>query len=236
MKSTRNGALYRSAKWTWLFSQCLLVPLSVLYLCRANVTPFPSTNPWQFLLIISATFFLILWLIAQSLLAMYRFPLDTATALQLVMGQPLTFLFIFLLGGLPLFAAFTTFYTTLLALSICAAVLSLVAVKHGQASRQQALLVLVVLLPSLYWLIWLFIPIYHAFLGLPAWRRLLEGLVLAANILSTGRTLWGTTIFARKEEVENEFTEEWQHWAAPTIISLILSAATAAVIGGLAQK
>lgn len=235
MSSNRNHALYRSAKWVWLFMQCLLLPLSVLYLCRTDIPPFP-TGPWQLLLVISGAVFLISWLIAQSLVAMYRFPLDTAAALQLVVGQPLTLLFIFLLGGLPLFAAFTTFYTTLLALSICAAGLSFVAVKQAKASLKQVMLVLVLLLSGLYWLIWLAIPIYRTLMELPNWKRLLEGLVLAANILATGRTLWGTTIFAKGEELEAVYDEEWQHWAAPTIIGLILSSVTAAVVGGLVQK
>lgn len=235
MGSNRSHALYRSAKWLWLFMQCLLLPLSVLYLCRADIPPFPA-SPWHLLLAVSGSIFLILWLIAQSLLAMYRFPLDTATALQLMLGQPLTFLFIFLLGGLPLFAAFSTFYTTLLALSICAAGLSFVAVKQAKATLKQVLLVLLIFLCGSYWLIWLSIPMYRALLELPGWKRLFEGLVLAANILITGRTLWGTTIFAKGEEGQAEYDEEWQHWAAPTIIGLILSAVTAAIVGGLAQQ
>jgi hypothetical protein len=235
MGSNRSHALYRSAKWFWLSTQCLLLPLSVLYLCRADIPPFPA-SPWHLLLAVSGSIFLILWLIAQSLLAMYRFPLDTAAALQLMLGQPLTFLFIFLLGGLPLFAAFSTFYTTLLALSICAAGLSFLAVKQAKATLKQVLLVLLIFLSGSYWLIWLSIPMYRALLELPGWKRLLEGLVLAANILLTGRTLWGTTIFAKGEESQAEYDEEWQHWAAPTIIGLILSAVTAAIVGGLAQK
>ena len=234
MTSNRSRRLYRSAKWTWLLTQCLLLPLSVLYLCRTVSSPFPSSL-WQPLLILSAALFLVSWLIAHSLLAMYRFPLDTPTALRLVMGQPLTFLAIFLLGGLPLFAAFTTLYTTLLALLVCLAGLPFAAVRHGMTSPNRAMLALVVFLPGLYWLIWLFMPIYHTLMALPHWQRWLESLVLAANVLSTGRTLWGTTIFAVNNQTEVEYDEEWQHWAAPTIIGLILSAVLAATVGGLAR-
>jgi len=235
MGSNRNQVLYRSVKWLWLFTQCLLLPLSVLYLCRADIAPFPA-GLWQPLLAVSAALFLVLWLIAHSLVAMYRFPLDTAGALQLVMGQPLTFVFIFLLGGLPLFAAFSTFYTTLLALSICAVGLSFTALKQAKASPRQVMLVLALFLSGSLWLIWLSVPIYRALTELPGWKRLLEGLVLSANIYLTGRTLWGTTIFAKGELAQAEYDEEWERWAAPTIIGLILSAVTAAIVGGLAQK
>ena len=183
--------------------------------------------------ILSGVLFLVLWLIAQSLLGMYRFPLKTGPAVRLVLSQGMLFLFLFLLGGQPLLASFLIFFTSLAALLFCAVMLLLRAWRIQRITPLQALLGMLLLFPAGGWLVWMTVPLRAGLGGLPPLKLVLDILALGITVLATTRSLWQTTIYGEGEHDQAEADREWQFWAAPTIIGLILSSVAAAVVGGL---
>jgi hypothetical protein len=72
-----NNRLYLAVKWLWLLVQALILPLATLHAAAVPDGRWPVAVPLP-LLVIFGTAFLVLWLIAQSLLVMARFPLTPA--------------------------------------------------------------------------------------------------------------------------------------------------------------
>ena len=147
-----------------------------------------------------------------------------------------TFLVSWLLVGLPLFAAYTTFLTTLASLIICGFLLAPAAVKAGLTTRRTALWASLVLLAGAAGTLWLTGPLWRELSRLEWWEAGFSLAVMAGNVWSTVRGLWSVTILGAKGDPESRaYDAEWERWAAPTIITLILSATAAIVLGGISQ-
>ncbi|HOW97846.1 MAG TPA: hypothetical protein P5567_15145 [Kiritimatiellia bacterium] len=244
---TDSTALYRFLKWTWLLGQCLMPVLAAVYLSRhpgllaappGLTSPF-ATALYRLLLHVSASAYLILWLIAEAMLCMYRFPLRTAGAAGLVGGFLLQFAVLAVTGQSACFAAFTGLYVTLAALFACLVWLGLAAATRQGSGRGRpgglaawapavALLALGIL-P----LAFLFRPWWAAFAGLRPAFRAVNGLILLLNAAATARTLAGFSIWGRTDPQETLFYREWEKWAAPTIILLILTVVGAILVAGI---
>jgi hypothetical protein len=66
---------------------------------------------------------------------------------------------------------------------------------------------------------------------LPFFNIMATLVILGINTVSTTRSLWGKTIFSNvTDDQANQYNAEWERWAAPTIITLILSATAALLI------
>lgn len=235
MSGVNPSPIYRWAKGIWLLMQGLLLPLAALYLVRDSRLNIDS-EILRILLGLAGAFFLILWIIAHALLTMARYPLETAGALQLTLGHLFTFLVTWLLVGLPLFAACTTFLTTLTALIICGFLLGPAAVKAGLTGWSKVIYTDLVLLVGVLGIVWLGLPLWGVITDLTWWEAGFNLLVIAGSVTSTVRSLWRTTILSENEQADRRaYDAEWQRWAAPTIITLILSATAAVMIVGIGQ-
>lgn len=119
--------MYRRIKWIWLLARCALPVLAMLYLVSVSGSgiSFRVILPWLpeslavFLMQIGGSFYLVIWLIAESLLSMYRFPLDLRGALVLVAGYFIQMIVLSITGESVSFAAYVTMYVTLAALFVC---------------------------------------------------------------------------------------------------------------------
>lgn len=230
MTGSAGSTVYNGVKFLWLFMQCLLLPMSALYLSQTAI-PFTGGAFGQLLLIVTGVLFLLLWLIFHSVLAMYRYPLDFSSALRLTLSQVFTFLFLWILSGFPLFSAFFTFFSGLAAIFITFFVL--IFSRRDRVSLKKIVWFTPIILFCLLFLVWLFIPLWRGMNHLSGWMILFQSLVLCLNTVSTVNALWRTTIFVSKDTESHLLDSEWQRWAAPTIISMILSAAAAGVVFGV---
>jgi hypothetical protein len=217
--------LYRAVKWLWLLLQALILPLAALYAASPQVH-WPLSLPVP-LLVFAGTAFLVLWLIAQSLLAMARFPLTLPGALFLVGGTVAQLAFLAASGGSLARTAYSVFFATLAALVIVAAVLAVAAMRRQTGPPAACLAVLLAQLPAAVLLWFLLAPLPPVFSDLPEW------LVLTTNSGLIVFSLYRFSIFAPPAETDAAYTLEWERWAAPTIIVLILSAAVAVVVAGV---
>ncbi len=225
-----NDALYHWNKGLWLLMQALVLPMAAIYLSR--IPALTLTNELLNILFgLVGSFLLILWLIAQALLIMHNFPLRLAPALRLTAGYLLSFLIIWIIESTALFAAYTAFFTTLLAMIACGAGLFFQALRHHKLSAKQALTTLSVFAALLLATAWFFMPLLHGLDSMPTLSRLSTLVVLAINTISTTRALWEKTIFSNTlSDQADQYNEEWEKWAGPTIITLILSATAAIII------
>lgn len=233
MSHEQRNTLYRSVKWLWLLLQALILPLAALHAASARIR-WPLALPAPLLVFIGAAF-LILWLIAQSLLAMARFPLTVQGGSLLVGGTLAQFIFLVASGGSLPEAAYALFFATLTALVVLVVFLALVAVRQRCGSPLTRLAVLLALLPAvgLAWV--LAAPLPPAFSHLEPWRQVFEWLVLALNSGLIVFSLYRFSVFAPTPENEATYAGEWERWAAPTIIILILSAIAAIVLVGVSH-
>jgi hypothetical protein len=86
-------------------------------------------------------------------------------------------------------------------------------------------------------LVWfLAAPLPPAFSRLSSWRAALDWLVLALNSGLIVFSLYRFSIFAPPPGNDAAYTREWERWAAPTIIILILSATAAIALSGFARS
>jgi hypothetical protein len=225
-----KGKLYNWNKGLWLLMQSLLLPMSAIYLARESLFFFPN-DLLKLLFALAGSLLLILWLIAQALLVMHHFPLRLAPALRLTAGYLFSFLIIWALEGTSLFAAYVAFYTTLLAMTACGAGLFFQAFRISKLPVKQLLQALPVFVVILIVTAWFFMPLLHGMDNLLSTSSLTTFIVLGINTLATTRALWGKTIFsAATNNLEDQYTLEWERWAGPTIITLILSATAALII------
>ena len=234
MNNEQGKGSYRTVKWLWLLLQASILPLAAWHAVSAPLH-WPLRPPALLLYFIGAAF-LVLWLIAQALLAMARFPLTLKGALLLVGGTVAQFAFTVAAGGSLAAAMYAVFFATLAALVVVAAIMAVTAV-HGRIGPLRArVAALLALLPAAALLWFLATPLRPVFLRLPFQRAALEWLVLALNSGLIVYSLYRFSIFAPAPENDAIYTREWEHWAAPTIIVLILSATAAIVLAGIAAR
>ena len=234
MDNGGKSRLYRAVKWLWLLLQALILPLAALHAVSAPVR-WPLVLP-ALLLYFAGAAFLVLWLIAQSLLAMARFPLTLKGALLLVGGTVAQFASVRAAGGSLAAAMYAVFFATLAALVVLVAVMVVIAVRRRIGPPRARLAALLALLPAAGLLWFLAAPLRPLFSRLASGRQALEWLVLALNSGLIVFSLARFSIFAPPPENDAATTREWERWAAPTIIVLILSATAAIVLAGIGSR
>jgi hypothetical protein len=232
--TTESKRLYRAVKWLWLLLQALTLPLAAIHAASPRVH-WPLFLP-VVLLCLAGSVFLILWLIAQSLLAMARFPLTVGGALLLVGSTIAQFVFLAVSGGSLVRAVYAVFFATLAALVAVVAVLAVVALRRRSVPLALRLVALLAQFPAAGLVWFLMAPLRPAFSGLSLWRELLEWLVLACNSGVIVFSLYRFSIFAQPAQSDAAYALEWERWAAPTIIILILSAVSAIVLAGIGAR
>lgn len=222
--------LYLWNKGLWLLMQALVLPLSAVYLSSVPPQAFPN-ELIKLLFELAGAFLLILWLIAQALLIMHRFPLRLTPALRLTGGYLLSFVIIWTMEGTLLFAAYASFFTTLLATTTCGLIIYFQALRLGKFSAKQLLIALLVLVLALLVNAGFFLPLLHGMDYILSLSSLVTISLIGINTISTTRALWEKTIFSDSASDESEqYKAEWNRWAGPTIITLILSATAALVV------
>jgi hypothetical protein len=242
MSAEQGNKLYRSIKWLWLLLQALILPLAALHAVSPAIRwPLAATPRIDgilpvLLLGLAGAVFLVFWLIAQALLAMARFPLSVKGGALLVGGTVAQFAFLVASGGSLAAAAYAVFFATLAALVMLTSIMAVMAACRRVGSPLARLAALLALLPAAGLVWFLATPLRPAFSGLPAWRAALEWLVLALNSGLIVFSLYRFSIFAPPPENDAAYTREWERWAAPTIIILILSATAAIALAGFARS
>jgi len=242
MGNNERARLYRALKWLWLLLQALILPMAALHAVSSAVrwplavTPRSDGALPALLLYFAGAAFLILWLIAQSLLAMARFPLTLKGGLLLVGGTVAQFTFVVSAGGSPAAAVYAVFFATAAALAAVVAIMAMLAVKRRVGPPRARLAALLALLPAAGLVWFLAAPLRPVFSRLPSGRQALEWLALALNSALILFSLTRFSVFAAPAENDAAYTREWERWAAPTIIVLILSATAAIVVAGVARK
>jgi hypothetical protein len=234
MSDEQGMRMYRAVKWLWLMLQALILPLAALHAVSRPVR-WPLALPALPLYFAGAAF-LVLWLIAQALLAMARFPLTLKGALLLVGGTAGQFAFGVAAGGSLTAAVYAVFFATLAALVAVMAVMIVIAAWRRIGSPWARLAALLSL-PAAAGLLWfLAAPLLAVSSPLPSWRQACDWLVLALNSGLIVFSLFRFSVFAPPPDNDAAATREWERWAAPTIIVLILSAAAAIVLAGIAGR
>ncbi len=245
-----EGKVYYYVKWLWLLTQCAMPVLAVLYVVR-----FMSTEPeslyflfslrqelFLFLLASSGSLYLVLWLIAESLLGMYRFPLKLPAALLLLGGFFIQFIVLSLTGGSPFFAAFTGIYITMAAIfaSVFIFVLSRIIRVTPDSFKSSPLKALTIWLGAVFGavilmlpLVILFSPLWYGFRELNHFIKIINGTIIILNTFSTMKLLKGFTVFGHPDPLDSQYIAEWQKWAPQTIVLLILAVTTAVILGGI---
>jgi hypothetical protein len=234
MNDEAGNRLYRAVKWLWLLLQALILPLAALHAVSAPLN-WPLALPPP-LLYFAGAVFLVLWLIAQSLLSMARFPLTLKGGALLVGGTVAQFASLVASGGSLAGAVYAVFFSTLAALAAVVAISAVIAIWRRIGPPQTRLAALLALLPTAGLAWFLATPLRPVFAGLTPWRQALEWLVLALNSGLIVFSLYRFSIFAPTPEKEAAYTAEWERWAAPTIIILILSATAAIALAGFARS
>ena len=234
MDNEQGKRAYRTVKWLWLLLQASILPLAAWH---ALSTPLHwPLRPPALLLYFFGAAFLIVWLIAQSLLAMARFPLTLKGGLLLLGGSVAQFAFGVAAGGSLGAAMYAVFFATLAALAVLVGVMAVLAVRQRIGSLPARLTALLALPPAAGLLWFLAAPLSPFFSRLPFQRAALEWLVLALNSGLIVYNLYRFSIFAPPADNEAAYSREWERWAAPTIIVLILSATAAIVLAGIAGR
>ena len=234
MINEQDNRPYRTVKWLWLLLQASILPLAAWHAVSAPLR-WPLALPALLLYFVGAAF-LVLWLIAQALLAMARFPLTFKGALLLVGGSVAQFAFTVASGGSLAAAMYAVFFATLAALVVVAAVMAVTAVHRRIGPLRARVAALLALLPAAALLWFLATPLHPVFSRLPFGRAALEWLVLALNSGLIVYSLYRFSIFAPPADNEAATSREWECWAASTIIVLILSATAAIVLAGIAGR
>ena len=228
----KNSVLYRTVKWLWLLLQALILApgrcLRRLRPQRALAADFSRS---------AAGFYRhrVLDPVADRPIPAGHGPLSPGPERGIPPGRrhhrPIGFPggFRRLAGLAPLTPLF---FATLVALAVLFAFLTLGAWLRRVGHVAARLAALPVLFSAAGLVGFMMPPLRSAFSGLPFWRELLEWLVLAANSGLIVFSLYRFSIFAPPMENGAAYDLEWQRWAAPTIITLILSAAAAAVVAG----
>jgi len=242
MSSEQGNRLYRAIKWLWLLLQALILPLAALHAASPAIRWPLTFKPGiagvlpTLLLALVGALFLIFWLIAQALLSMARFPLTLKKGALLVGGTLVQFASLVVSGGSPAAAAYAVFFATLAALIVLVAIMAVMAAKRRIGSPRARLAALLALLPAAGLAWFLAAPLRPAFSRLASGQQAFEWLVLALNSGLIVFSLYRFSIFAPPPDNDAAYTREWERWAAPTIIILILSATAAIAMSGFASS
>lgn len=234
MVNEHGTGLYRAIKWLWLALQALILPLAALHAVSPAIR-WPILLPAPLFFFVAAVF-LVLWLIAQSLLAMARFPLTLKEGALLVGGTLAQTAFQAASGASLTEAAYAVFFATLAALAALVVIMTLYACRRRLGPIQARLAALLALAPALALTWFLATPLRPVFSRVAAWRAALDWLTLALNSGLIVTSLWRFSIFAPIPENDIAYTREWERWAAPTIIILILSAVAAVLLAGIVGR
>ena len=237
-----TNRLYRAIKWLWLLLQALVLPLAALH-AAAPAIRWPLAAAQRnggvlatlFLVFVGALL-LIFWLMAQALLAMARFPLTLKGAALLVGGTMAQFTYLVVSGGSLAAAAYAVFFATLAALIVLVAIMAVMAVRRRIGSPRARLAALLALLPATGLAWFLATPLRRDFSRLSPGQQALDWLLLAFNSGLIVFSLYRFSIFAPPPENDAAYTREWERWAAPTIITLILAATAAIALSGFARR
>jgi hypothetical protein len=233
MAGEKADAPYRAVKWLWLLLQAMILPLAAVHAARPAVRwPLVLPQPLPYM---AAAILLVLWLIAQSLISMARFPLTFSGAALLLGGTIVQSIFAIAAGGSLPAAVYRVFFATVAALAMTAALMAAAAFRRGLASPPARAASLLALLPAtgLPWL--LAAPLLPELSRLEPWARTLEWMVLAANAGLIAYSLYGLSIFAPRPQDDAAYAAEWERWAPATIVVLILSAGAAVVLAGVSR-
>jgi hypothetical protein len=238
MSNGRQDGAYRGLKWSWLLMQCLMPPLAAWYVTGRPEWEHP---PWAgsatWLLGMIGVVYLVLWLIVEALLIMYRFPLETPAAFKLVAGYVIQLAVLVLTGGSIFFAAFVSLFVTLGALYGCAVLLLGFLVAEDSLRkrpvRKRILLGLALCVLGILPLGVLFPFLWAGFRPLGRVALAVTAIVLLANTVVTTRSIIDFSIWGRPDPQGPLYDKEWESWAGPTIILLILSAVAAITLAGI---
>ncbi|MBU1694678.1 MAG: hypothetical protein KKC51_12035 [Verrucomicrobia bacterium] len=245
MRDGRHGKAYRGLKWSWLLMQCLMPPLAAWYVAGQPGfahPPWAEAHPlWrggaEWLMIMMGSGYLVLWLIVEALLIMYRFPLETPAAFTLVVGYVIQLVVMVLTGGSLFFAAFVSLFVTLGALYGCVVLLLGFFLaedfRRNRPVRKKFLLGLAFCLLGVLPFVVLFPFLQAGFRNLGRAAMAVIGLVLLANAVVTTRSVMDFSIWGRPDPLRPRYDKEWESWAGPTIILLILSVVAAVALAGI---
>lgn len=239
---------YRSVKWFWLVAQCTMPILAAFEILRylkaepGSVFVMFGVDHGIFVALFHASLmvYLVLWLIAESILMMYRFPLEFPGALRLTGSFVLQFAVLTLTGGSPFYAAYTSIFVTLAVVYGSLAALALIEAARNTLALFRApwkilklwLLVLCALMAGGLPLLVLASPVWDVYRKLSGLYLLGNVTVLLLYVAFTFRQLKGASVFADPDPLDEAYMKEWQRWAGPTIILLILVATTSAIVVG----
>lgn len=248
MERKNHGFLHKTLKWIWLLSNCATFPLAMQY-----YSCFSAIDPWwaasktatifhavmALICIVAAP---VLWIITSSLLIMYRFPLDIPRAVMLLAGFYLQFAVLWWTGDSLAFAMFVSVYATLAAVFVWL-IPMIVKARHsssmpgalsspGSFIAAVTVLVVVLLAPP----VALFPMLFAGFARMSISETALSLAVILLNSGFTMKELVDLSIFGVPDPLEKEYAAEWEHWAAPTVILLILSMVGGAVIAAVMRR
>ena len=205
--------------------QAVSLPLAAIYLKTHGGIPAAA--------LISGAAFLLVWIIGQSLLSMYRFPLESGPALGLTAGMAAQALIVGLWGGSLTLAAYAAFYSSLFAIVVCGLLLFLHLVSPWKR-RPAWWTIPVAGLAAAGWLLFcLGRPLAAGLDQLDSPGRIAALTALGLHTLGAIRSLYGFSVFSSPHPREDAFSREWKKWAAPTVIVLILSVTAAAILAGI---
>lgn len=239
---------YRFVKWFWLVAQCTMPILAAFEILRyfkaepGSVFVMFGVDHGIFLALFHASLmlYLVLWLIAESILMMYRFPLEFPAALRLTGSFVLQFTVLTLTGGSLFFAAYTSIFVTLAAVYGSLAALALIEAARNTSAFFRApwkvlkvwLLVSCALMAGGLPLLVLASPVWDVYRKMSGPYLPGSMAVLLMYVVFTFRQLKGASVFAEPDPLDEAYMEEWRKWAGPTIILLILVATLSAIVVG----
>ncbi len=245
-----KGKLYRDVKWIWLLVQCAMPLLAVWYVLRYLAADpksvymlFPlSPDLHKLILGFSGGLYVVLWLIAESLLGMYRFPLKLSAALLTTGGFFLQFIMLALTGDSPFFAAFTGIYITMAAVFVSFVIMGFVLLTRETQILLRTSVVkllkfwlfsLLATVAGLAPLIFLFSPLWSEYRNLSTFFKITNAVILASNTYGIVYQLKSLSIWGDPDPLHAQFDEEWKEWAPRTIILMILAVTAAFIAGGI---
>ena len=114
--------------------------------------------------------------------------------------------------------------------------MAVMAVGRRIGSLRARLAALLALLPATGLAWFLATPLRQDFSRLTPGRQALDWLLLALNSGLIVFSLYRFSVFAPPPDNDAAYTREWERWAAPTIIILILAETAAIALAGFAKR
>ena len=230
-----NPRLYKFIKTIWLLLHGAIMPGAVAFLVLHGYLSAQSAHLGFYPVRIVGSALIVLWIIGISLLAMYRFPLTVGAAGRMVVIALLQFILIFIFGGDALFALYSNFLGSFVAIAVLLVVMLVVAFFMKKIPRRSVVFVLmaVVIAPLVVWKIGQpFVDNLKLMALVPAG---FSAFIAISNTVSIIAGLYKLSVFGGGVENKKGYDEEWERWAPATVIVLILSAVVAFALGGIMQ-